>query len=222
METYPHFDNGTYDIVERVMRPLALKQTRRPRSDRGKARRFVSSLSSHRQGTLSHQHDDDDDDVKTSRANVEKLTELQIKSLSPELFNLLSSHDFSSSLPTELKELPSKFTELIREIKELKKHVHELEVELPGDLKEILTKLEKFSSTIFSLTTQVNIKTLDAIPSIFFKVNKTLDSSPKNSPQPEGELIQKDKGKKAMSSKDAKEKGTESETDKETNLTDPM
>nr|GFB21199.1 hypothetical protein [Tanacetum cinerariifolium] len=153
---------------------------------------------------------------------VEKLTKLQIKSLSPELFNLLSSHDFSSSLPTELKELPSKFTELIREIKELKKHVHELEVELPGDLKEIITKLEKFSSTIFSLTTQVNIKTLDAILSIFFKVNKTLDSSPKNSPQPEGELIKKDKGKKAMSSKDAKEKGTESETNKETNLTDPM
>ncbi|GJU66743.1 hypothetical protein Tco_1253002 [Tanacetum coccineum] len=39
METYPHLDNGTYDIVERVMRPLALRQTRRPRSDRGKARR---------------------------------------------------------------------------------------------------------------------------------------------------------------------------------------
>nr|GEU64558.1 zf-CCHC domain-containing protein/UBN2 domain-containing protein [Tanacetum cinerariifolium] len=27
METYPHLDNGTYDIVERVMRPLALRQT---------------------------------------------------------------------------------------------------------------------------------------------------------------------------------------------------
>ncbi|GJZ66887.1 hypothetical protein Tco_0630127 [Tanacetum coccineum] len=40
METYPHLDNGTYDIVERVMRPLALRQTRRPRSDRGKARPF--------------------------------------------------------------------------------------------------------------------------------------------------------------------------------------
>ncbi|GKC27788.1 hypothetical protein Tco_1035082 [Tanacetum coccineum] len=37
METYPHLDNGIYNIVERVMRPLALKQTRRPRSDRGKA-----------------------------------------------------------------------------------------------------------------------------------------------------------------------------------------
>ncbi|GJX18617.1 hypothetical protein Tco_0221294 [Tanacetum coccineum] len=63
IEIYPHLDNGTYDIVERVMRPFALIQTRRPRSDRGKAHHFVSSSSSHHQGTSSHQHDDDDDDV---------------------------------------------------------------------------------------------------------------------------------------------------------------
>ncbi|GJR59081.1 hypothetical protein Tco_1501243 [Tanacetum coccineum] len=52
------------------MRPLALRQTRRPRSDRGKARHSVSSSSSHHQGTSSHQHDDDDDDVETSRAST--------------------------------------------------------------------------------------------------------------------------------------------------------
>ncbi|GJT77476.1 hypothetical protein Tco_1044201 [Tanacetum coccineum] len=69
METYPHLNNGTYDIVERVMRPLALRQPRRPRSDRGKARRSVSSSSSHHQGTSSHQHDDDDD-VETSQAST--------------------------------------------------------------------------------------------------------------------------------------------------------
>nr|GEV97796.1 pentatricopeptide repeat-containing protein [Tanacetum cinerariifolium] len=63
METYPHLDNDIYDIVERVMHPLALRQTRRPRSDRGKGRHFVSSSSSHHQGTSSHQHDDD---VETS------------------------------------------------------------------------------------------------------------------------------------------------------------
>ncbi|GJS68934.1 hypothetical protein Tco_0683499 [Tanacetum coccineum] len=50
---------------------LALKQTRRPRSDRGKARHSVSSSSSHHQGTSSHQHDDDDDDdVETFRAST--------------------------------------------------------------------------------------------------------------------------------------------------------
>ncbi|GKB22112.1 hypothetical protein Tco_0856035 [Tanacetum coccineum] len=52
METYPHLDNGIYDIVNRVMRPLALKQTRRPRSDRGKARHSVSSSSFYNQGTF--------------------------------------------------------------------------------------------------------------------------------------------------------------------------
>ncbi|GJT38310.1 hypothetical protein Tco_0938175 [Tanacetum coccineum] len=70
METYPHLDNDIYYIVERVMRPFALRQTRRPRSDRGKARRSVSFSSSHHQGTSSHQHDGDDDDVKTSRAST--------------------------------------------------------------------------------------------------------------------------------------------------------
>ncbi|GJZ92872.1 hypothetical protein Tco_0664937 [Tanacetum coccineum] len=33
MELYPHLDNGIYNVVDRVMRPLALKQTRRPRND---------------------------------------------------------------------------------------------------------------------------------------------------------------------------------------------
>ncbi|GJY52173.1 zf-CCHC domain-containing protein [Tanacetum coccineum] len=70
MEAYPHLDNGIYNIVDRVMRPLALKQPRRPRSDRGKARHSVSSSSSHHQGMSSHQHDDDDDNVETSRAST--------------------------------------------------------------------------------------------------------------------------------------------------------
>ncbi|GKG31515.1 hypothetical protein Tco_0426465, partial [Tanacetum coccineum] len=62
---------GIYDIVERVMRPLSLKQTRRPQSDRGMARHFIYSSSSHHQGTSSHQHEDDDDDnVETSRAST--------------------------------------------------------------------------------------------------------------------------------------------------------
>ncbi|GJR50767.1 hypothetical protein Tco_1401288 [Tanacetum coccineum] len=71
------------DIVNRVMRPLALKQTRRPRSDRGKARHSVSSSSSHHHGTSSHQHDDDDDDdVKTSRASTPSPT-TYLNSLDP-------------------------------------------------------------------------------------------------------------------------------------------
>ncbi|GJR64349.1 hypothetical protein Tco_0010414 [Tanacetum coccineum] len=63
MEHYPHLDNGIYNVVDRVMRPLALKQTRKPQSDRGKARHFVSSTSAHHNyGSSSHQGDDDEDD----------------------------------------------------------------------------------------------------------------------------------------------------------------
>ncbi|GJX82608.1 hypothetical protein Tco_0332089 [Tanacetum coccineum] len=55
--------NEIYNVVNRVMRPLALKQTRRPRSDRGKARHSVSLTSAHHNlRSLSHQGDDDEDD----------------------------------------------------------------------------------------------------------------------------------------------------------------
>ncbi|GKF22078.1 hypothetical protein Tco_0074400 [Tanacetum coccineum] len=33
MKHYPHLDNGIYNAIDRVMRPLALKQTRKPRRD---------------------------------------------------------------------------------------------------------------------------------------------------------------------------------------------
>ncbi|GKA81894.1 hypothetical protein Tco_0788642 [Tanacetum coccineum] len=82
MEMYPHLDNDTYDIVERVMRHLALRQTRRPRSDHGKERHSISFSSSHNQGTSSHQHDDDDDDVETSRASTPSPT-TYLNSLQP-------------------------------------------------------------------------------------------------------------------------------------------
>ncbi|GJS38662.1 hypothetical protein Tco_0563705 [Tanacetum coccineum] len=98
METYPHLDNGIYDIVDRVMRPLALKQTRRPRSDRGKARHSVSSSSSHHQGTSSHQHDDDDDDVETSRASTPSPT-TYLNSLNP--LNYQNYHMPSASEQTD-------------------------------------------------------------------------------------------------------------------------
>ncbi|GJZ11296.1 hypothetical protein Tco_0546055 [Tanacetum coccineum] len=185
-----------------------------------------------------------------------------------------------------LKELLSKFTNLIGELKELNKYVEKLEVELPGDLKEIPSKIEKFTSTVSSLTTQVaelktlqwelpaeflylpdhvssiqdKIKILDALPSLLQKVTEALNrfsqvlelASKKTedhgvpsagqarthpteggeehttshnllgSPQPEGKLIKKDKGKKAMSSKDAKEEDTRSDFDEDANLTGSM
>ncbi|GJX44319.1 hypothetical protein Tco_0260995 [Tanacetum coccineum] len=106
--------------------------------------------------------------AQPSYPNVEQLTHLLVNSIKPELSKLLSSHDFSSSLPTKLKELPSKFNKLTGEVKELKKHVDDLEIELPGDLKEIPTKLETFTSI-------AKIKTLDALPSLLNKVTEALN-----------------------------------------------
>nr|GEW29627.1 zf-CCHC domain-containing protein/UBN2 domain-containing protein [Tanacetum cinerariifolium] len=63
-------ENLSYGIfLTRLYRYVKETQTRRPRSDRDKARRSISSSSSHHQGTSSHQHDDDDD-VETSRART--------------------------------------------------------------------------------------------------------------------------------------------------------
>ncbi|GJZ06073.1 retrovirus-related pol polyprotein from transposon TNT 1-94, partial [Tanacetum coccineum] len=139
--------------------------------------------------------------AKPSYPDINQLNDLLVTSLNPEFSNLLASHDFASCLPTELKELPSKFTELSGEIKELKKHVKDMEIELPGDLIEIPTKLETFTFTISSLTSQVaemkniqwelpaefqplpvlvslvqkRLKTLVSLPSLLNNVTETLN-----------------------------------------------
>ncbi|GJS84691.1 hypothetical protein Tco_0751232 [Tanacetum coccineum] len=62
METYPHLDNGIYDIVDRVMRLVALKQTRTTRivTWQGTGHSVIFFiLSSLRQARHLHQHDDD-------------------------------------------------------------------------------------------------------------------------------------------------------------------
>ncbi|GKC81399.1 hypothetical protein Tco_1137116 [Tanacetum coccineum] len=90
--------------------------------------------------------------ARSSYPDINQLTNLLVTSLKPKLSKFLASHNIASCLLTKLKELPSKFTELSREIKELKQYVKDMEIELPGDLKEISTKLETFTSTISSLT----------------------------------------------------------------------
>ncbi|GJX47417.1 hypothetical protein Tco_0272607, partial [Tanacetum coccineum] len=59
--------------------------------------------------------------AQPSYPNVEQLTEL-VKSLQPELSKLLTNHDFCASIPTKLKEPPSKFNEIIGEFRDLKKY----------------------------------------------------------------------------------------------------
>nr|GEW80034.1 zf-CCHC domain-containing protein/DUF4219 domain-containing protein/UBN2 domain-containing protein [Tanacetum cinerariifolium] len=57
-------------IERMVMRPLALKQTQKPRSDRGKpkAHHAVSSSSGHHRGSSSHHEEDDEDEVLSPSA----------------------------------------------------------------------------------------------------------------------------------------------------------
>ncbi|GJV02031.1 hypothetical protein Tco_1335600 [Tanacetum coccineum] len=86
--------------------------------------------------------------AQLSFPNVEQLNELLVKSLKTEFSNILSAHDFSSSLPTELKDIPSKFNELTEEVKGLKKQV---------------------------ASVQPKIKTLDAFPGLLLNVTKDLN-----------------------------------------------
>nr|GEX79148.1 hypothetical protein [Tanacetum cinerariifolium] len=73
-------------------------------------------------------------------------TKLKLK-----LLSLKHNPPFLISLPTELKDLPFKFNE----------HIYELEIKLPRDSKEIPNKLEDFTKTVTSLTSQVaELKTL--------------------------------------------------------------
>nr|GEV01052.1 zinc finger, CCHC-type [Tanacetum cinerariifolium] len=126
-----------------------------------------------------------------------------------------------SSLSTKLKDIPSKLNEVTEEVKGLKKQVHELELELPGDLKDIPSKLEDFIKIVTSLTSQVaKLKTLQwelladflSLPVQVASVQamlKIMDALLE-------EQTKLDKGKKAMSLKDAKEDSTESNFDDET------
>ncbi|GKF05626.1 hypothetical protein Tco_0036294 [Tanacetum coccineum] len=90
--------------------------------------------------------DDSDEDEEVDKyglyatSNIETKDASVPKSSSPrssqiqELTNqILSTHDFSCSLLTELKDLSSKFNELTEEVKGLKKQVHKFEIELPRD-----------------------------------------------------------------------------------------
>ncbi|GJT96130.1 hypothetical protein Tco_1091648 [Tanacetum coccineum] len=192
--------------------------------------------------------DEDEDDEVHATKNVETEDTSVPKSSSPiaagkvlktKFSNILSVHDFSSSLPTKLKDLPFKFDELTEEVKRLKKQVHELEIKIPGDLKEIPTKMEDFTKTVTRLTSQVTelktlqwelpieflslpvqvalvqakLKTLDALPGLLLNVTKALNKFAQR------EHIKEDKGKKALSLEEAEKESSNSDSDDETHVT---
>ncbi|GKF48272.1 hypothetical protein Tco_0141523, partial [Tanacetum coccineum] len=94
--------------------------------------------------------------AQLSFSNVEQLKELLVKSLKTKFSNILSAHDFSSSLPTELKDLPFKLNELTREVKGLTAQVAELKTLQWELLAEFLSLPAQVASV------QAKLKTLDA------------------------------------------------------------
>ncbi|GKE31715.1 hypothetical protein Tco_1451037, partial [Tanacetum coccineum] len=101
-----------------------------------------------------------------------QLNELLVKSLKIEFSKILSSYDFSSSLPTELKDLPSKFNELTEEVKGLKKQSYII-VELKTLQWELPTKFLSLPAQVASV--QAKLKTLDALLSLLLNVTQALN-----------------------------------------------
>ncbi|GJX54767.1 hypothetical protein Tco_0283136 [Tanacetum coccineum] len=135
-----------YDIVERVMCPLALKQTRRPRSDRGKARHSISSLSSHHQGTSSHQHDDDDDDVETSRASTQSPT-TYLNSLNPLEYQ---NYQMPSASEQTDETLFKRQTTLLNQTQQMHKEMRGGFKSFEKALKEVFSKKKKYLLAMMS------------------------------------------------------------------------
>ncbi|GJS40379.1 hypothetical protein Tco_0565422 [Tanacetum coccineum] len=100
MEIYPRLDNSSYNVIDQVMRPLALRQTRKPLSDPGMPKaRHVSSSSAHHYGSSSH-HENNGEDECTSRASTSPPTSY-LNSLSPlthQTYNILTSSQQSENL----------------------------------------------------------------------------------------------------------------------------
>ncbi|GJS59643.1 ribosomal protein L7Ae/L30e/S12e/Gadd45 [Tanacetum coccineum] len=119
MEIYPHLDNGIYNVVDRVMRPLTLKQTCRPRSDHGKARHSVSSTSAHHNlVSSSHQGDNNEDDGASRASTPSPTTYLNsLKHLDYQPYEVPTSSEQNDDLLFERQ------TELLNQSQDIHKEV---------------------------------------------------------------------------------------------------
>ncbi|GJT69046.1 hypothetical protein Tco_1028332 [Tanacetum coccineum] len=131
----------------------------------------------------------------------------------------------------ELPDLPSKFNNLTEEAKGLKNQVHNMEIKLLGELKEIPPKLEGFTKTV----TSGKLKTLGALLSLLNKLTNSLNqfaqaiTSKKTGVHQKaplklrGSISRKTKEKKALSSEEAVKESTESDyVDDKTHLSGSM
>ncbi|GJR44465.1 hypothetical protein Tco_1312568 [Tanacetum coccineum] len=103
--------------------------------------------------------------TKPSFLNVQQLTELLVNSLKPELSKPLTGHDFSSFIPTKLKEIPSKIIDINGAVAALEN----LKLDLPAGLLALIGQVSSINVQLSKL------KLLDALLSLLNKVTKALD-----------------------------------------------
>ncbi|GKA17954.1 hypothetical protein Tco_0697791 [Tanacetum coccineum] len=146
--SYDHFIAGTNlsDLVDKTKSARDGLGTIQPNTETKKA----PSTTSPKFTTSSDTNDDEEIKLEDLSKLVKDIgTEaMELDSLEDDPPLLILNHDFSSSIPTELKELPSKINDIKGAVVEIKKYIEELEVEVPGDLKELPGKLEDFINKV--------------------------------------------------------------------------
>ncbi|GJT84622.1 hypothetical protein Tco_1066339 [Tanacetum coccineum] len=114
-----------------------------------------------------------------SYPNVQQLIELLVNSLKPEFDLLIKDHDFSSHIPSELKELPTKFGQVIETLGFKRTSISVLTTKvasLEGLKLDIQAELVALLAQVSSINSQLaKLKVLDAIPTILGKVVALLD-----------------------------------------------
>nr|GEX43950.1 hypothetical protein [Tanacetum cinerariifolium] len=94
--------------------------------------------------------DESDEDEPTAKTKDTSLNELLVKSLQTVFSMIISSHDFSSSLPTELKwELPEEFLSLQAKVESAQAKLNTLDA-LPSLLLNVTKALNKFAEVLES------------------------------------------------------------------------
>ncbi|GJV12757.1 hypothetical protein Tco_1354298 [Tanacetum coccineum] len=148
--------------------------------------------------------------------------EVALLKAQPSFPNVEQLNEILIELPGDLKEIPPKLDNFTKTVTSLASQVAELKT-LQWELPTEFLSLPKQVKSV-----QAKLKILDALPSLLLNITQALNkfaqvldsasskAGDQSSSQPEGEHIKKDKGKKAMSSKDAEEVSTESDFDDET------
>ncbi|GKB05207.1 hypothetical protein Tco_0833402, partial [Tanacetum coccineum] len=152
--------------------------------------------------------------------DINKLTELLVTSLKLEVSKLLTTHDFSNFIPTELKTLPLKITELSGEVAEVKDIQWKPELDflnLPrqGEKNTNQATISQLFQRKFAKDAEkANLKqpTTKTPPTFKSPFSPSPSSIP---PQTKGEPIKKNKGKSTMPSNKDEEEETKSDSEDE-------